>query len=43
MGTIPELTGIYQAPSYFTTIIYKDRLTRVAPLEYSSHILMAQK
>lgn len=36
MGTIPELTGIYQAPSYFTTIIYKDRLTRVAPLEYSS-------
>lgn len=36
MGTIPELTGIYQSPKYFTTIIYKERLTRVAPLEYSS-------
>lgn len=35
MGTIPELAGIYQSPEYFTTIIYKDRLTRVAPLEYS--------
>lgn len=35
MGTIPELAGIYQSPKYFTTIIYKNRLTRVAPLEYS--------
>jgi len=35
MGTIPELSGIYQSPSYYTTIIYKDRMTRVAPLEYS--------
>lgn len=35
MGTIPEFSGIYQAPKYYTTIVHNDSLARVAPLEYS--------